>query len=99
MPKRKGVKHCPESFKIQVKHEYEAGASMTSLHRKYGSSIINRVVVRTSSDAKFSSRIGKEVKSDVKYRSIHSFKDKYNVRDMCDSLMYLVAVIMLGQRT
>ena len=39
MPKRKGVKHCPESFKIQVKQEHEAGASMTSLHRKYGASI------------------------------------------------------------
>lgn len=39
MPKRKGIKHCTESFKIQVKQEYEAGASMTSLHRKYGASI------------------------------------------------------------
>ena len=39
MANRKGVKHYPESFKMQVKQEYEAGASMMSLHRKYGVSV------------------------------------------------------------
>ena len=39
MANRKGVKHYPESFKTQVKQEYEAGASMMSLHRKYGVSV------------------------------------------------------------
>ena len=39
MANRKGVKHYPESFKMQVKQEYEAGASMMSLHRKYGISV------------------------------------------------------------
>ena len=39
MANRKGVKYYPESFKMQVKQEYESGASMMSLHRKYGISV------------------------------------------------------------
>ena len=39
MAGRKGMKHYPESFKLQIKHEYDAGASMKSLHRKYGISV------------------------------------------------------------
>ena len=39
MGNKKGQKHYPESFKMQVKQEYEAGASMMSLHRKYGVSV------------------------------------------------------------
>ena len=35
----KGMKHYPESFKLQIKAESDAGASMKSLHRKYGVSI------------------------------------------------------------
>ena len=35
----KGMKHYPESFKLQIKAEHDAGASMKSLHRKYGVSI------------------------------------------------------------
>ena len=35
----KGMKHYPESFKLQIKQEYDAGASMKSLHRKYGISV------------------------------------------------------------
>ena len=36
MAGRRGMKHYPESFKRQVKQEYDAGASIKSLHRKYG---------------------------------------------------------------
>ena len=32
----KGMKHYPEGFKLQIKAEHDAGASMKSLHRKYG---------------------------------------------------------------
>ena len=39
MANRKGVKHYPESFKMQIKQEHESGASMMSLHRKYGVSV------------------------------------------------------------
>ena len=39
MANRKGVTHYPEKFKLQIKQEYEAGASMMSLHRKYGISV------------------------------------------------------------
>ena len=39
MAGRKGMKHYPESFKLQIKKEHDAGASMKSLHRKYGVSI------------------------------------------------------------
>ena len=39
MAGRKGMKHYPESFKKQIKQEYDAGASMMSLHRKYGVSV------------------------------------------------------------
>ena len=35
----KGMRHYPESFKLQIKAEYDAGASMKSLHRKYGVSV------------------------------------------------------------
>jgi transposase-like protein len=35
----KGMKHYPESFKLQIKQEHDAGASMKSLHRKYGISV------------------------------------------------------------
>jgi len=28
MANRKGIKHYPESLKLQIKHEYETGASM-----------------------------------------------------------------------
>lgn len=36
MAGRKGMKHYPESFKLQIKKEYETGASMKSLCKKYG---------------------------------------------------------------
>ena len=39
MGNRKGVKHYSESFKLQIKEERDAGASMMSLHRKYGISV------------------------------------------------------------
>ena len=39
MANRKGVKHYPESFKMQIKQEHKSGASMMSLHRKYGVSV------------------------------------------------------------
>ena len=39
MAGRKGMKHYPESFKLQIKEEHDAGASMMSLHRKYGVSV------------------------------------------------------------
>ena len=39
MAGRKGMKHYPESFKLQIKQEYDVGASMKSLHRKYGISV------------------------------------------------------------
>ena len=39
MAGRKGMKHYPEIFKLQIKQEYDAGASMKSLHRKYGISV------------------------------------------------------------
>ena len=39
MAGRKGMKHYPESFKLQIKKEHDAGASMKSLHRKYGVSV------------------------------------------------------------
>ena len=39
MANRKGVKHYPESFKMQIKQEHESGASMMSLYRKYGVSV------------------------------------------------------------
>ena len=39
MAGRKGMKHYPESFKLQIKQEHDAGASMKSLHRKYGISV------------------------------------------------------------
>ena len=39
MANKKGVKHYSESFKQKVREEYSAGASMTSLHRKYGISV------------------------------------------------------------
>ena len=39
MAGRKGMKHYPDSFKLQIKQEYDAGASMKSLHRKYGISV------------------------------------------------------------
>ena len=39
MAGRKGMKRYPESFKLQIKQEYDAGASMKSLHRKYGISV------------------------------------------------------------
>ena len=39
MANRKGVTHYPEKFKLQIKQEHEAGASMMSLHRKYGISV------------------------------------------------------------
>ena len=35
MAGRKGMKHYPESFKLQIKQEDDAGASMKSLHSKY----------------------------------------------------------------
>ena len=35
----KGMKRYPESFKSQIKAEHDAGASMKSLHRKYGVSV------------------------------------------------------------
>lgn len=38
MANRKGVKHYPESFKLQIKAEHAAGASLNSLCRKYGMS-------------------------------------------------------------
>ena len=39
MAGRKGMKHYPEGFKLQIKAEHDAGASMKSLHRKYGVSV------------------------------------------------------------
>ena len=39
MSGRKGMKHYDESFKLQIKAEHDAGASMMSLHRKYGVSV------------------------------------------------------------
>ena len=39
MGNRKGQKQYPESFKEQIKAEHDAGASMMSLHRKYGVSV------------------------------------------------------------
>ncbi len=36
MSGRKGMKHYPESFKIQVKREHDEGASLNSLCKKYG---------------------------------------------------------------
>ena len=36
MAGRKGMKHYPESFKLQIKKEHEAGASMKGLSKKYG---------------------------------------------------------------
>ena len=39
MSNKKGVKHYSESFKQKVREEYSAGASMMSLHRKYGISV------------------------------------------------------------
>ena len=33
------MKHYPEGFKLQIKAEHDAGASMKSLHRKYGVSV------------------------------------------------------------
>ena len=38
MSGRKGMKHYPESFKLQIKAEHDAGASLKSLCRKYGMS-------------------------------------------------------------
>ena len=38
MANRKGVKHYPESLKLQIKAEHAAGASLNSLCRKYGMS-------------------------------------------------------------
>ena len=36
MSGRKGMKRYPESFKMQVKREHDAGASLNSLCKKYG---------------------------------------------------------------
>ena len=36
MSGRKGMKHYPESFKMQVKREHDEGASLKSLCKKYG---------------------------------------------------------------
>ncbi len=36
MSGKKGMKHYPSEFKEQVRREYDAGASMNSLVRKYG---------------------------------------------------------------
>ena len=36
MAGRKGMKHYPESFKLQIKQEHDAGASLNSLCKKYG---------------------------------------------------------------
>ena len=38
MAGRKGMKHYPESFKLQIKAEHAVGASLHSLCRKYGMS-------------------------------------------------------------
>ena len=35
----KGMKHYPESFKLQIQAEHDAGASIKSLHRKYSVSV------------------------------------------------------------
>ena len=35
MAGRRGMKHYPESFKLQIKKKHEAGASMNSLCKKY----------------------------------------------------------------
>ena len=32
----KGMKHYPESFKLRIKEEHDAGASLNSLCKKYG---------------------------------------------------------------
>ena len=39
MSGKKGIKQYPEEFKEQVRQEYENGASMSSLSRKYGVSL------------------------------------------------------------
>ena len=39
MSGKKGMKHYPEELKEQVRQEYESGASMRSLSRKYGISM------------------------------------------------------------
>ena len=39
MAGRKGMKHYPESFKLQIKEEHGAGVSMRTLKKKYGVSI------------------------------------------------------------
>ena len=39
MAGRKGMKHYPESFKLQIKEEHDAGVSMRTLKKKYGVSI------------------------------------------------------------
>ena len=39
MAGRKGMKHYPESFKLQIKEEHDAGVSMRTLKEKYGVSI------------------------------------------------------------
>ena len=36
MAGRKGMKHYPESFKLQIKEEHDAGVSMRTLKKKYG---------------------------------------------------------------
>ena len=36
MSGKKGMKHYPEEFKEQIRQEYESGASMCSMERKYG---------------------------------------------------------------
>ena len=39
MSGKKGIKHYPEELKEEVRQEYENGASMSSLRRKYGVSL------------------------------------------------------------
>ena len=39
MANKNGVKHYSQSFKQKVREEYNAEASMMSLHRKYGISV------------------------------------------------------------
>ena len=36
MAGRKGMRHYPESFKLQIKEEHDAGVSMRTLKKKYG---------------------------------------------------------------
>ena len=36
MAGRKGMKHYPERFKLQIKEEHDAGVSMRTLKKKYG---------------------------------------------------------------